>query len=156
MTVLTAPKYGESTRETLKQQTRPKRSTHTAELFQPAESENDLSKWDVRFCDSRLRPRGVVECPRHGLESSRDAYLRLKRDGLSTRLVNADHYGRLVFYQSILCGYKLAAADNHDDAIKNNRCQISIWMTKSIDAKVNAPVDDAKFAATGDAVGRLN
>ena len=118
----------------------------TAELFQPVNLKTIYPKMDFRALD-RVDGREVYIVTATTASNLRESLYFEVATGLLVRRTSSTQtmFGRYV-YQVDYADYKLVSGVKIPMTIKHSMPGIR-WTTKILDAKVNAPVDDAKFAA---------
>ncbi len=120
----------------------------SAELFSPTNLKTIYPKMDFRFLD-KIDGREVYVVTATTASNFRESLYFDVETGLLVRRAASTQtmFGRFV-YQVDYADYKLVGGVKMPMTIKHSMPNIR-WTTKVFDAKVNAPVDDAKFIVPG-------
>lgn len=142
----TATKYGDAHSSIPLKADEAEQIKRTAELFSPVNLKTIYPKMDFRFLD-RIDGKEVYIVIATTASNLRETLYFDVASGLLVRRTSSAQtmYGRFV-YQVDYADYKVVGGVKIPMTIKHSMPNIS-WTTKVLDAKVNAPVDDAKFAA---------
>lgn len=142
----TATKYGDPHSSIPLKQDEAEQIKRTAELFSPTNLKTIYPKMDFRALD-RIDGREVYVVTATTAANLRETLFFDVETGLLVRRTASSQtmFGRFV-YQVDYADYKLIGGVKIPMTIKHSMPNIR-WTTKVIEAKVNAPIDDAKFAA---------
>jgi hypothetical protein len=142
----TATKYGDPHSSIPLKPDEAEQIKRTAELFAPANLKTIYPKMDFRFLD-RIDGREVYVVSATTASNLRESLFFDVATGLLVRRTSSAQtmFGRFV-YQVDYADYKLINGVKIPMTIKHSMPNIR-WTTKVLEAKVNTPVDDAKFAA---------